>query len=209
MDAAMVDAADDTILAARARSGDREAFGRLAERYRPRLEALVRSRMGAAVEERLEVEDVVQEAFARALGSIESFQWQGEESFLRWLGGIAEHLIRKAGETAKRKPELSLEIDPPAPAPSACRALRREERFARLERALARLPEDQREVIRLFRIEGLKHAEIASRTGRSPEAVRQIAVRALRRLRDLFGKTDSLGLPDRPLGGQGDARGHR
>ncbi len=44
---------------------------------------------------------------------------------------------------------------------------------------------------------------------RRPEAVRQIAVRALRRLREIFGDTESLGLPDRVLrleepGGEGE-----
>ncbi|HAK96178.1 MAG TPA: hypothetical protein DCM87_14590, partial [Planctomycetes bacterium] len=88
---------------------------------------------------------------------------------------------------------------------SPSRAARREERFDRLEGALARLPEEHRQVIRLARIEGLPIAEIAVRMNRSAAAVSMLLSRALKRLREGFGDTESMSLPDRMLGGAGRA----
>jgi len=192
----------ERVLVERAREGDREAFGRLVERYQERLEALVSARMGRLVRGALEVADIAQETFARALRSIESFRWQGDESFLRWLGGIAENLIAKAANREKRHGLLRLEQDAAASDPSPSKAMRRDERFRRLEEALAELPPDYREVIRLARIEGLKHEEIAARMNRSHAAVRQLVIRALRQLRERFGDTESFHLPDRILGSE-------
>jgi len=188
----------DESLADRARGGDREAFGHLVERHRPRLQAIVRSRLGSELRRKVGEEDITQETLAQALQSIASFKWQGKESFGIWLAGIAEHTIQMAARGDRRHPQVPLAVDPPARNVSPSRGLRREERLVRLERALAKLPPVERKVLRLFRIDGLKHAEIATRTGRSPEAVRQITVRALRRLRALLGETESLGLPVRP-----------
>ncbi len=191
-------------LVGRAQAGDRGAFGELSARYRQRLEALVETRMGKEVRATMDVEDIVQETFARALQSMEKYQFQGDESFLRWLGGIAEHLIVKAAWRAKRQKPLELKDDRPASGTSPSRGLRRDERFERLLKAIDGLPPDYRQVLRLARIEGLKHEEIAERMGRSHAAVRQLVVRALRMLRARFGDTESLHLPDRTLHSDGE-----
>jgi len=77
--------------------------------------------------------------------------------------------------------------------------LRREERFAQLQRALDGLGPEDREVILLARIQGLPLKEIATRMGRSHAAVAQLLSRALRKLKRSFGDTESLHLPDRSL----------
>ena len=59
------------------------------------------------------------------------------------------------------------------------------------------MPPDYREVIRLSRIAGMKTSDIAEHMGRSSAAVKQLLFRALRRLRESFGDTESLHLPDR------------
>jgi RNA polymerase sigma-70 factor (ECF subfamily) len=56
----------------------------------------------------------------------------------------------------------------------------------RLQTALAELPEAQRRVLALKRVEGLSHAEIARRTGLSPAAIEKNLARGLRRLRELL-----------------------
>jgi RNA polymerase sigma-70 factor (ECF subfamily) len=86
---------------------------------------------------------------------------------------------------------------------SAGRALRREERFERLEKALRGLSPDHREVIVLARIEGLQMKEIAERLGRSNSAVKNLLLRALKELKSSFGDTESFHLPDRSLKGKG------
>ena len=49
----------------------------------------------------------------------------------------------------------------------------------------------------MSRIEGLRIGEIAERTGRSVDAVKQLLLRGLRSLKRNFGDTESLHLPDR------------
>jgi len=49
----------------------------------------------------------------------------------------------------------------------------------------------------MSRIDGLKIREIAARTDRSVDAVKQLILRGLRSLKRHFGDTESLHLPDR------------
>ena len=49
----------------------------------------------------------------------------------------------------------------------------------------------------MSRIDGLRIKEIAERTGRSVDAVKQLLLRGLRSLKRNFGDTESLHLPDR------------
>ena len=91
---------------------------------------------------------------------------------------------------------------------TASRAVRRGERFERLEKALASLSPDHREVVVLARIEGLQMKEIAQRMERSVTAVQNLLFRALKELKKAFGDTGSFHLPDRRLGtgGHDDAK---
>jgi RNA polymerase sigma factor (sigma-70 family) len=86
--------------------------------------------------------------------------------------------------------------------------MRRRERSARLEEAIASLTPDHRRVVELCRIEGLAVKEVAERMGRSPNAVSMLLLRALRELKTRFGRTESLTLPrpgDSRREGGGDA----
>ena len=82
--------------------------------------------------------------------------------------------------------------------------MQRNERFDRLQEALQSLSPEHREVIELARIKGLKAREISERMGRSPVAVRLLLFRALEQLRNRFGDTASLNLPDRAMPTGGD-----
>lgn len=186
-------------LVAKAQAGDRESFGRLAELYRERLEIQVRSRLGGKVRARLGVDDVVQETYTVAFESIGKLRYRDEESFYRWLGSIAEHLIwsssqKKAWDQIHLAHDVAGEDTPPG------KLLQRKERFERLEQALRGLPEDYRRVLTMARIEGRRVSEIAARMNRSEAAVHKLLARALSRLKQSFGDTESLGLPDRRLG---------
>ena len=189
-------------LIARARQGDRHAFDELAERHRARLLAFIRTRLGEDLRRHAEPEDILQEAYLKGFKSLDRFEWRGERSFFAWLATIAEYVIRELGRSYKL-PAVPLDREPVDQAPSPSRAARREERFMKLEDAVAGLSEDHRSVIRLSRIEGLDISEIASRMDRSPGAVRHLLLRALQKLRESFGdETQSLGLPQRPLRGE-------
>jgi RNA polymerase sigma-70 factor (ECF subfamily) len=182
-----------------ARAGDRAALERLLTRCQERLDALIHSRLGPHLRARVPAADVRQETFLRALRSLERFQWQGEESLLRWLGGIANHVIQEIARREKRELLLPTDDDVAGDEVSASRGARRRERFDRLQAALDGLSADHRRVIILARIEKLPMKEIARRMERSPEAATQLLWRALKKLREAFGSTDSFSLPETEL----------
>lgn len=191
-----------------AQKGNREAFETLVLQTRGRIRALVASRLSAHLVLGVETDDVYQEAILRAFQSIAKCRWQGEDSFLRWMGGIAENVILELGRRRARERKVSLRGDPPARVVSPSREMRRDERFDRLEGSLDKLSPEHREIILLTRIQGLTFEEAAARMGRSPDAVKQLLYRALKQLKSTFGDTESFCLPDRALGGEkGASRG--
>ena len=182
-----------------AKRGDREAFEALVKLYRDDLDALVQTRLGDRLRQKVEPEDVVQETLLRAFQSLDRFQWQGESSFVRWLKGIGEHVILEVAGERRRKPQLPLEQDPTRDDPTPSKALRETERFQRLQAAFDSLSADHRRVIYLARIEKLRMKEVGSRMDRSVEAVTSLLWRALNELKKTFGETESLRLPDEQL----------
>jgi RNA polymerase sigma-70 factor (ECF subfamily) len=204
-------------LVGKAQKGDPDAFAALIGKYERRLEALIHVRLGPSLRQRVEMEDVLQETYLNAFRSIEQYEWRDEGSFFKWLGGIAENVLRRLarGHLRMLGREVSLERCAQsaegdsgklaellrARDTSPTDALRRKERFERLEKALGKLTPDHREVIILAVLRGLSMREIASQVGRSVPAVSMLLLRALRKLRAHFGTTDSLGLPLEELAG--------
>ncbi|MBN1420515.1 MAG: sigma-70 family RNA polymerase sigma factor [Planctomycetes bacterium] len=166
-------------------------------------------RIGSYLRGRVDPEDVLQETYVRAWRSIAGFRGEDSSALLGWLKGIAEHAIIDLLGQNKRKDILYVEEfrDPSHHEPSPSKGLRREERFSRLQKALDSLSPEQREIITLVRIEGLKIKEAAGTMNRTPNAAMKLLTRALKKLKDTFGDTDSLHLPPRGLAA-GDRRGH-
>jgi RNA polymerase sigma-70 factor (subfamily 1) len=191
-------------LLARARRGDRGAFELLIRAHWDGLERHVRARLGPHLRGEVEVEDVLQETCARALQALARFEAAGEDAFARWLRGIAEHVLLEAAKRARRR-VFSLEGEVAAGGTSPSRAMRREERCRRLEEALASLSPEYRQVVVLSRLEGLRVKEIAARLGRSPKSIAHLLSRALKKLKEAMGDTESFHLPPRRL----DAGGGR
>ena len=189
-------------LVKRSQSGDRKAFEQLVERYQFRLERQIEVRMGQGVKYKLEAVDIVQETFTGAFKSIGKFRCQGEDSFYRWLGSIAEHLIWNVSQK-KDWTQLEMGHDLLESGVSPSKNLRRDERFDRLESALSGLSPDHRKAIILSRIEGLKVREIATRMHRSTDAVKKLLARGLLQLKRSFGDTESFHLPDRAFNVEG------
>jgi RNA polymerase sigma-70 factor (ECF subfamily) len=182
-----------------AHQGDRAAFERLVEIYKPRLEALVRVKLGSELRMRVEVDDIIQETFVGAFDSIGTLRSPDETVFFRWLAGIANHVIFNEARRQHRRPTVPFESNATTSDPSPSKGMIRDERFERLAEALDSLSPDHREVIILARIEGLSLAEVAGRMHRTQGAVAQLLWRALKRLREQFGDTESFRLPDRRL----------
>ncbi len=197
----MAKARDNQELIEAAKAGDRESFDRLVSRERDRIRALVASRVNARIVFGVEVDDVYQETLLRAYRSIVNFEWRGSDSLLHWLGGIAENVILHSARKWARERRVRFEEDVPDELVSPSRALRRDERFQRLEDSLDELSPEHREVILRVRVEGLTFKQAAEEMGRSPEAVKRLLYRALKNLKTAFGDTESLHLPGRSLRG--------
>ncbi len=75
--------------------------------------------------------------------------------------------------------------------PGQAEEITRSETIENLHLALARLPEDDREILLLTRFQELKYAEVAQITGSTEGAVKVRAHRAIRQLRELFFRIDA------------------
>ncbi|MFN0009257.1 MAG: RNA polymerase sigma factor [Planctomycetota bacterium] len=109
-----VDVSESIELVRRAQRGDRDALGRLFERYYTRVRGVVRVRLGEPLREFLESGDIVQETFAQALASFDRFEVRDEARFLDWLSRLAENRIRDAAKlriAQKRDPARAVALD--------------------------------------------------------------------------------------------------
>ena len=187
-------------LVERAKAGDRAAFETIVARFHDRLQTAVRHHLGARRDAAVEVDDVVQETFARAFGAVDRFTWRGEDSLYPWLYGIAKNVALRFAEKSNKLHSLEIPERLAADDIAPSKAARRDERFDRLERCLEKLKPEYREVLRLARLEGLTVHEIAERMNRTEYSVKHLIARAIRQLRESFGDTESLTLPPRSLG---------
>ena len=76
------------VLLSRARSGSEEAWNILYLRYRRMLIAHVQARIPGLARRRFDAEDVLQTAVTRAWQNLDTFQYDGEGSFRRWLATL-------------------------------------------------------------------------------------------------------------------------
>lgn len=147
----------------KARDGDRQAFEDLVERHRERLKSFARSRIRPHLRERIDLQEIVNDTFARAFESLGRFRGEDEDSFFGWLVGIAKNVVLKATSRLQREDALEIVRDTTASDDATpSKDLRRSERFARLEEAVKGLSGDYKEVILLCRIQGLPVKKAAS-----------------------------------------------
>lgn len=189
----------------RARDGDRNAWEGAVVHFRDPLEAHIRKRIGNHLRQEVDLDDVFQESLAQATRSLSHCHAASAPSFLAWLKGIAEHVILNLARRKRGDKILYVEEDAPSAEPTPSKHHRRGERMDRLQRSLESLKPEYREVVTLVRIEGLPIREAAGRMGRTPKAVAHLLGRALAKLKEAFGDTESLSLPrDRGIhGGEG------
>jgi RNA polymerase sigma factor (sigma-70 family) len=130
---------------------DEHAFRELYRRHTPRLLALV-TRLLARSDD--EAEDVVQEVWIHAFESLGRFEWHS--SFSTWLTGVGLNRVRDRIRKYARSRETAMEVVPEIAVLHASHETRVD-----LERMIARLPDEQRMVLVLHDVEGMKHREIA------------------------------------------------
>jgi len=166
----------DEVLMARYVEGDTKAFEALFQRYEQRAYAFFLKRTGA----RHRAEDLYQELFLRIHRSRD--RYDPSRPFSPWLFQIAHNLLVDDSRRAFRGHEVSIEGHE-----AGSRRSDREAEIAAIEEAahlIASLSPEERYVVLSTRLEGIGHAELAGRLGKSEGAVKKMASRAVRRLRD-------------------------
>lgn len=180
----------DASLVARVRLGDSAAFEALLRRHFRAAYLVALSRVG----ERADAEDVCQEAFLRSWESIQ--ECRDPSRFSAWLIRIVRNTALNRREYLDVRAADSLdELTPIASASRTDHHTDQEELRATLQRALAQLPEAQREVVLLHDLEGLPHDEVAARLDLSVLMSRRHLSDARKRLRAILGDYATL-MPD-------------
>jgi RNA polymerase sigma-70 factor (ECF subfamily) len=203
---------DTDHLIEQASQGDRSARQQLLVRHRDRLRKMVRVRMDRRLAARVDPSDVVQEALADAALKLSDYLRRRPIPFYPWLRRLAwERLVklhrrhirarirsvtREDADALALPDESALELARRlvAPGSSPSKQVIREEVRGRVQAALARLDESDREVLVMRYLEQLPNAEIGGVLGISEGAVKMRHLRALERIRGLLaGELDELG----------------
>jgi RNA polymerase sigma-70 factor, ECF subfamily len=161
----------DEALVRRVRSGEREAFGALVDRYKRGIANFI----GATVRNPVETADLSQETFLRAYAHLGTFNPQLGK-FSTWIYQIARNVVRTYLAKSLRAPQLaelpqdqSLESALPDLSPQSDPAggVLRDEAERELRAALAELPDRTRTVLALRYFDNMEYQTIASTMGLS------------------------------------------
>jgi RNA polymerase sigma-70 factor (ECF subfamily) len=166
------------MLVERAKGGDKEAFNTLYRIYITPVYRFAYSRLRNADD----AEDIVQETFTKAYEAIGRYDDRGI-TLLPYLFTVARNLIINAGKKKKAEPMPQEDIEKHSGDMDPERdAIEGEERRA-IYLALDKLPDADRSVIELRFFSEYSYAEIAERSGKREDAIRQQVARALKKLR--------------------------
>ena len=172
--------ATDAALIARWKAGDERAATELVARHANSL-----ARFASTLGERDDIEELVQDTFVRAFGSIDGFR--GDSSLRTWLFTIERRLVvdrrraarRRRGDVQVQEEDLATEF-------TALDGVVADETEQRLVRAMSRLSPMQKEVFTLRVSEGMSYRDIAALVGSTEGAARVHYHNALRAVKELL-----------------------
>ena len=174
----------DTLLAGRARGGDRAAFEELARRTA----RLVYARLYLATGDPHRAEDLTQETFLKAFAAVRGLK--DPDIFRPWLLSIARNVLTDSARRdtrAKRSApvgSLALVTEVPDRGPGPDEAAEADDDRQTVLAALRELPDEYRLPLTLRYIGGADPAEVAAQLGLSNGSVRGYLHRGLKLLRD-------------------------
>jgi RNA polymerase sigma-70 factor (ECF subfamily) len=171
----------DRLVRAIALRGDRAAFATLFARFAPRVKAyLLRLGLDAA-----SAEEQAQEVLLTVWRKAALFDPE-RASAAAWIFAIARNQRIDAARRAQRATPPPDPTDEQAPVPVADTILAAEDRSARVQAALASLPAEQADVIRLAFFDDRPHADIEQALGIPLGTVKSRLRLAIARLRGLL-----------------------
>lgn len=170
----------DRDLIARWRAGDSRAATSLVSRHADAL-----ARFAVSSGERDEIEELVQDTFVRAFGSLDAFR--GESSLRTWLFTIERRLMldRRRAERRQRA-MVSIEPSDATTEYDALDGLLAEEAESRVRKAVTSLSPTQKEVFLLRVEQGLSYKEIAELVHTSEGAARVHYHNAMRAVKEFL-----------------------
>ncbi len=175
------DSTSDEILMAAYQAGSEAAFSALYERHAGSVYGFLVRRLGDAAL----AQDLYQEAFLRLHRARATYD--PGRPFRAWLFGIVHNLLTDALRSRARAPIADGTVGAGREPASAARApedlAATRESATALGRAMSTLSSDEATVLILARLEGLSYDDIGSILGRSAAATKQLAYRALQRVR--------------------------
>jgi RNA polymerase sigma-70 factor (ECF subfamily) len=179
--------------------GDREALGRLLEAQRKDLRRLAERQLEGRIAVRVDASDIIQQTFLEAYRGFPQFAGRDARELLAWLqiilnhkiaGAIRDHALLQKRDVGRERSmddshgggtPLKQQLDAEVSSPS--QQVIRGEEAERLSQALAALPADQREAVRLRHLEGWALADIAFCLGRTHAATAGLIKRGMKALR--------------------------
>jgi len=172
---------DEATLIRRAREGDPSAFAEIYDRYQPAIYRYIFYRVGDTAT----AEDLTSEVFVRLVEKNYHLTYQGRP-LLAWLYTIARNLVtdyhRRSGQVTVLPLDERL-VDGATDTEEGHEHMLIRQRLAG---AIARLTEDQRQVILLKFFEGLDNETVARVLGKSIGAVKALQHRGLAALRRIL-----------------------
>jgi RNA polymerase sigma-70 factor (ECF subfamily) len=164
---------------------DRKATARFVAEYTDCIYGYVRHRLAPRADL---VDDVVQDVFLAALGSLANFL--GNAPLRSWLLGIARHKVEAYYRQRLREPEPLGDggdgSEPAAGGTPIDERIDRERLEAKTQRALRQLPESYALALLWRYWESRSVREMATATGKTEKAIERLLARARARFRDLW-----------------------
>lgn len=161
-----------------AQKGSSDAFAAL---YREHVQVVFRYIFHRVTDRQL-AEDLTGDVFTRALEGLPKYQDQGRP-LLAWLYRIAHaRVVDYYRQQGRRPEEHDIEDEPIAVTPDMDQGLVRRQAAKALREAIARLTEEQQQVIILRFIEGYPIEMVAKVMGKNANAIKALQHRALRAL---------------------------
>jgi RNA polymerase sigma-70 factor, ECF subfamily len=187
-----------------AKGGCADALGHALEACRPYLLRVANLHLEPDLKAKVGASDLVQETFLEAQRHFAHFNGTSETELLAWLRSILINNALNCGrlyrQTQKRQIDrevnlmdsgqdqvLNEVVDQGETPSGAARAVERDEGLAR---ALGRLPEQYRQVIRWRSYERCSFEEVGRRLDRSADASRKLWIRALNQLEQMLEPPD-------------------
>lgn len=170
----------DTALVHQALSGDASAFTALADRHTAACLRFAMQMLG----DRADAEDATQEALLRAYRALDAFD--GRVEFRTWLFAILVNRCRSMLQSrTRRQRRVSHDNDAVQRGAVQSHGPDTDLRFE-IERALAHLPQEQREAFLLKHVEQLEYTEMARITGARVSALKMRVQRACTKLEQVL-----------------------